>query len=121
MKSTHADKMEIIALRSQLAVYIQHYKKENLAKPIFTRPFRQLWVLLSKNMVNLKEVFHNVKPDKVIGWHRTDFKFHWIQKLKKIRRPKISTAPISLIKKVHKENPLLSPEKIHEKVVWCTR
>ena len=63
-----------------------------------------------------KEVLHIVKPNTFIGWHRTAFKFHWKQKSKKIGRPKISSETISLIKRVHKENPLLSPEKIHEKL-----
>lgn len=57
-----------------------------------------------------------MKPDTVIKWHRTAFKFYWKQKSKKIGRPTISPATISLIKRVHKENPLLSPEKIHEKL-----
>ncbi|WP_303964723.1 integrase core domain-containing protein [Sporosarcina ureae] len=116
MKSRHADKMEIIALRSQLAAYIQHYKKENLPKPRPTRAFKQLWVFLSKYMDKWKEVLHIVKPDTVIRWHRTAFKFYWKQKSKKMGRPKITPATIDLIKRVHKENPLLSPEKIHEKL-----
>lgn len=108
--------MENIALRSQLAAYIQKEKKENRPKPRPTPAFRQLWVLLSKFMPNWKEVLHIVKPDTVIGWHRTAFKFYWKKKSKKMGRPKISPATISLIKRVHKENPLLSPEKIHEKL-----
>jgi putative transposase len=108
--------MENIALRSQLALYIQRYEKENLPKPQPTQTFRQLWVFLSKHLENWKEVLIIVKPDTVIKWHRTAFKFYWKRKSKKYGRPTISNATISLIKRIHKENPLLSPEKINEKL-----
>jgi transposase InsO family protein len=58
-----------------------------------------------------------VKPETVIGWHKTAFKFHWLLKSKKRGRPKISRKTIELIKRIHKENPLLSPKKIHERLV----
>ena len=68
-------------------------------------------------MENWKGVFLIiVKPETVIKWHRTAFKFYWKKKSKIKGRPKISPATISLIKKIHKENPVLSPEKIHEKL-----
>lgn len=112
----HAEKMEIIALRSQLAIYIQKEIKEDRPKPRPTPAFRQLWVFLSKFMKNWKDTLYIVKPDTVIGWHRTAFKIHWKRKSKKIGRPTISSEAISLIKRLHEENPLLSPEKIHEKL-----
>ncbi|GEL77111.1 integrase core domain-containing protein [Tenuibacillus multivorans] len=57
-----------------------------------------------------------VKPETVIKWHRTAFKFYWKFKSKQIGRPTTSRETINLIKRVHKENPLLSPEKIHEQL-----
>ena len=58
-----------------------------------------------------------VKPETVIGWHKTAFKLFWMLKSKRPGRPKVSHATIALIKRIHKENPLLSPEKIHERLV----
>lgn len=58
-----------------------------------------------------------VKPATVIGWRKTAFKLYWKSKSKKIGRPKISSEAIALIKRIHKDNPLLSPEKIHELLV----
>jgi putative transposase len=116
LKSSLEIKLENIALRSQLALYVQRYEKENLTKPRPTQAFRQLWVFLSKHLGNWKDVLIIVKPDTVIKWHRSAFKFYWKQKSRKMGRPKISPATVSLIKRVHKENPLLSPEKIHEKL-----
>lgn len=117
LQSTHAIRMENVALGSQLALYVQRYEKEKLPKPTPTPAFRQLWVLLSKHMGNWSEVLLIVKPETVIRWHRTAFKFHWRRLSKKTGRPTIAPATIQLIKRIHKENPLLSPEKIHERLL----
>lgn len=107
--------MENIALRSQLALYVQRYEKEKLPKPRPTPAFRQLWVFHSKHLGTWKDILVAAKPDTVMRWHRTAFKIHWTRNSKKLGRPKISPATIHLIKRIHKENPLLPPEKIHEK------
>lgn len=117
LKSSQAIKMENIALRSQLALYVQRYEKENIPKPTPTPAFRQLWVLLSKNLANWKEILLVVKPDAVIRWHRIAFKMHWKRLSEKTGRPTISPTTIQLIKCIYKENPLLSPEKIHERML----
>jgi len=57
-----------------------------------------------------------VKPETVIGWHKRAYKFYWRRKSQG-GRPKISHETIALIKRIHKENPTLSPEKIHERLV----
>ncbi|PIC74202.1 integrase core domain-containing protein [Sporosarcina sp. P17b] len=116
-QSTQSVRMENIALRSQLALYVQRYEKEKLPKPTPTPAFRHLWVFLSKYLGHWKEVLTIVQPDTVIRWHRTAFKFHWRRISKKIGRPNISPATIQLIKRIHKENPLLSPEKVHERLL----
>ncbi|WP_198040314.1 hypothetical protein [Sporosarcina ureae] len=108
--------LEIIALKSQLASYVHRFEKEKTPKPRPTPAFRHLWVLLSKHLENWKDSLVMVKPDTVIHWHRTTFKFYWKQKSKIVGRPTISAETIQLIKRIHKENPILSPEKIHEKL-----
>jgi putative transposase len=108
---------EIIALRSQIAVLNQKVIDKKIPKPTVTPAYRQLWVLLSKFYSRWKEDLVIVKPETVIGWHKTAFKFHWLLKSKKRGRPKTSRKTIELIKRIHKENPLLSPKKIHERLV----
>jgi len=115
-KSTNDIKLENIALRSQLALYQQHYEKQKLPKPQPTPAFRQLWVILSKCLAIWDSLIVVVQPKTVIKWHRTAFKLYWKRKSKKTGRPKISQETIKLIKQVHQQNPLLSPEKIHEKL-----
>lgn len=115
-KSSKDIKLENIALRSQLARYQQRFEKQQLPKPAPTPAFRQLWVILSKYLGNWKCHLIVVKPETVIKWHRTAFKLHWRRKSSKPGRPRISHETIKLIKRVHHDNPLLSPEKIHEKL-----
>jgi len=108
--------LEILALRSQLAVLQQQLLNHKIPKPRLTNSFRRLWVWLSKHFGNWKSALVLVKPETVLGWHKRAFKFYWRRKSRG-GRPKISRETIALIKRIHKENPLLSPEKIHERLV----
>ena len=55
-----------------------------------------------------------VKPDIVIKWHRTAFKFYWIWKSRpKVGRPKISREVIALIKQMANENSEWGTPRIH--------
>ncbi len=109
--------IEIAALRSQLSICHQQIINHKIQKPRPTPVFRQLWVLISKLSRDWESYLIIVKPETVIGWHKKAFKFYWMKKSKKSGRPKIAPATIALIKRIHKENPLLSPEKIHERLV----
>lgn len=108
---------EIAALRSQLALFHLKVKSGKMQKPQPTPAFRQIWVLLSKFFPKWKDALMLFKPETVIGWHKTAFKFYWKRKSKKSGRPTISRKTIALIQQIHRENPLLSPEKIHERLV----
>ncbi len=109
--------MEILALRSQLAIVQQNILNRKMPKPLFNPAFRQLWVLLSKTFPNWKSSLILVKPETVIGWRKKAFKIFWTIKSRKPGRPKISAETIALIRTIHKENPLLSPEKIYERLI----
>lgn len=109
--------MEIIALRSQLSLVQQKITNKKIPKPQPTNVFRLLWIFLSKFFGKWKSWLLLVKPETVVAWHRKAFKLFWAFKSRKRGRPKISRKIIALIKKIHKENPLFSPEKIHEHLV----
>lgn len=109
-----AKSLEIIALRSQIALLTEQLENKKIKKSKSNRAFRQLWVLISKLHPNWKPLSAVFKPDTVIRWHKIAFKLHWNKKSKKIGRPPIKKDVINLIKKIHKENPLMSPEKIYE-------
>ena len=107
--------IEILALRSQLSLVQQRIENKKIPKVKTTPVFRLLWVFISKHFYNWKSALIIVKPETVIKWHRKAFKLYWKRKSKR-GRPCISRQTIALIKRIHKENPLLSPEKIHEQL-----
>ena len=72
--------------------------------------FSQIKDLLS----NWIERLSIVKPDTVIKWHRTAFKFYWRWKSKpKGGRPKVSREVIALIKQMANENSEWGAPRIH--------
>ena len=115
--SNAAKDLEILALRSQLALVQKDILAGEMPKPRFKPALRCFWVLLSKIFPAWQNTLVLVKPETVIRWHRTAFKFFWRIKSRKAGRPRISAKTIALIKRLHRENPLLSPEKIYEQLV----
>ena len=65
-------------------------------------------------LLNWKERIVIVKPETVIKWHRSAFKFYWRWKSKsKGGRPRINREVIDLIKQMTNENPLWGVPRIH--------
>ena len=116
MSSAEKD-LEIIALRSQLALLTNQIESKKITKPNSTLAFRQLWVIISILSSKWQSLLELFVPGTVIGWYKDFTKWGWAKKSKRIGRPPISDETIALIKKIHIENPLLSPEKIHEQLV----
>lgn len=112
-----AKNLEIIALRSQLALLTEQLENKKIKKPQANRAYRQLWVLISKFHPKWKSFQSIFKPDTVTRWQKTAFKVHWKKISKPIGRPPLSKEIIAKIRAIHKDNPLLSPEKIHELLV----
>ncbi len=106
--------LEILELRSQLALVHDDIKSKKITKPNSTLAFRQLWVLLSKHKNNWKENLILVVPATVISWHDKIRKWRWRRISNKGGRPPISDEVIEKILMIHDDNPFFSPEKIHE-------
>ena len=106
--------LENLALRSQLALFEQQVLSGKRPKPQPTLAFRILWVYLSKHWSCWRSALMVVKPETVIRWHRQAFRWFWAQKSKQRGRPTISPTTIATIKRIHRENPLWSPERIHD-------
>jgi len=114
--SKRQKELEILALRSQLAFFKKDILLHNIPKPRVDDRFRRLWVFLSKHFDEWQSALILVNPDTVLGWHRRAFKRYWRRKSVG-GRPRISQATIALVKRIHRDNPTLSPEKIHERLV----
>ena len=109
--------LENQALRSIVALAWLAQQKGTIPKPKTDQLFRDQWVYFSKRFSEWKSALAFFKPETVIGWHKTAFKFFWALKSKRRGRPKISRKTIALIKRIYRENPLLSPEKIYERLI----
>lgn len=116
-RSRRALNLENLALRSQLALFEQQVLTGKRPKPQPTPVFRLLWVWLSKYWSNWRTALMVVKPETVIRWHRKGFRWFWAHKSKFRGRPAIEPKTIATIKRVHHENPLWSPERIHDQLV----
>ena len=111
-KTNTEKNMEISALRSQLDFFQCEVVCGKRPKPRVTQQFRRLWVFLSIFFDGWKDSLVIVTPATVIGWHQQGFKAHWRDK-SAAGRPSIPWDIIVLVRKIHRENPELSPEKIH--------
>ena len=109
--------LETLALRSQLALFEQQIIARKRPKPQPTPAFRLLWSWLSQTWPDWRTALLLVTPATVIRWHRKGFRWYWARKSTPRGRPVISPATIALIKRVHGENPLWSPERIHDQLV----
>ena len=118
-KSFFTSRMEIVMLRAQIAEYENAAENSKFNKSDPTPAFRHLAVLFSKlhSRSKLESVMKYVKPATVISWHDRIGSLIWLKKCgKKGGRPPITEEMIELIKEIHEDNKLLSPEKIHEKL-----
>ncbi len=106
-KSRRQLALENVALRQQLII-----QQRTIKKPKITNADRAFWIWLSNIWDNWKSALIVVKPETVIGWHRKGFKYYWRRKSKSVGRPKIDWDLIQLIRKLQKENPLWSPQRI---------
>jgi len=107
--------MRELAMNKQLATFQAQMIDRKIPRPKVTKQFHEFWIFLSQNFDCWKEVLVMFKPDTVLGWNRRRFKNYWRQKSQ--GRPNVSREVIAKIKQIHRENPTLSPEKIHERLV----
>ena len=99
--------LENALLRQQLVMY-----QRTVKRPKILQRDRIFLVWLSKVFSRWKEALVVVRPETVIGWHRLGFKLYWRWKSRRGGRPCIDWSLIKLIRRMHKENPTWSPQRI---------
>ncbi len=98
---------ENLILRQQLIILNRKTKK-----PKLKNIDRIILIWLSRLWSNWKSALIIVKPETLIGWHKIIFKFYWRWKSRKTGRPVTDWELIKLIRKMHKENPTWSAQRI---------
>jgi hypothetical protein len=101
--------LEIVALRQQVAVL-----KRKRPRPQMNSLDRLFWMALRRLWPGWKQVLVIVKPDTVVGWHRTAFRWYWRwRSRRRPGRPRISEELRVLISRLAQENPGWGAPKIH--------
>ena len=101
--------LEILALRQQLAVL-----KRQRPRPPLKAGDRFFWTTLRCLWSRWAEVLLIVKPDTVVGWHRTGFRLYWRWRSRQRGgRPRIAPEVRDLIGRLAQENPDWGAPKIH--------
>ncbi|WP_155522707.1 integrase core domain-containing protein [Salisediminibacterium selenitireducens] len=106
--------LENISLRAQLAHALDQLEKSKSVKRNVTPEFKLISVFLMTLDERLNSVMTLFRPETVIRWQRELFAKHHAKRSVKKGRPCINQDTINLILKIHNDNPLWSPEKIHE-------
>jgi len=104
--------LENLALRQQLAV-----QQRSIKRPKIKNTDRIFWVWLSRIWNNWKSSLIIVKPPTVIGWHKKGFKLYWKWKSRRVGRPNVDWQLIKLIRRMQKENPTWTAQRIQGELV----
>ena len=99
--------LENLMLRQQLNIY-----KRKDKKPKIENIDRMILVWMSKIFTNWKSALVVVKASTLIGWHKKGFKLYWKWKSRRVGRPSINWQLIKLIRRIQKENPTWSAQRI---------
>jgi transposase InsO family protein len=101
--------LEILALRQQVAVL-----KRKRPRPTIHSLDRFFWTTLCRFWNRWRDVLVIVKPDTVIGWHRTGYRLYWRWRSRpRGGRPKIAQEVRVLIRRLADDNPDWGAPKIH--------
>ena len=103
----------VVALQSQLAACCGRIDQKKAPRPKFTQDFRLLWIILSKTMRGWEDLAHLMRPATVVKWHRTAYRMFWRWKWGP-GRPPISAEIQALIRRLSRENPIWSADRIHD-------
>ena len=104
---------EVLALRQQIAVL-----KRKRLRPHLSATDRLFWTLLRGVWSGWADVLVIVKPETVVGWHRTGFRLYWRwRSCLRGGRPKIPEEIRVLIRRLAEENPDWGAPKIHGEIL----
>ena len=104
----------VVALRSQLANRIDRVQQKKEPKPRFTPAFRVVWVVLSRFLEGWDDLAQLMKPATVKRWHRAGYRLLWRWKSRKRGRASLEQEMQALIRKLSRENPLWSAQRIRD-------
>ena len=106
-KSNQGLILENLILRQQLNIY-----KRKSKRPKLENIDRIILVWISRVLSKWKSALVVVKVATLIGWHKKGFKLYWKRKSRRVGRPSIDWQLIKLIRRMQKENPIWTAQRI---------
>jgi len=101
--------LEVLALRQQVAVF-----KRRQPRPRLRSSDRLFWTTLRRLWSGWKDVLVVVKPETVVGWHRSGFRLYWRWRSRhRAGRPKITDEIRGLVRRLAEENANWGAPRIH--------
>ena len=101
LRSRVSLRMEILALRHQLALY-----RRSIRRPPIRPSDRMVWAWLARHWDRWREVLVFVQPATVLAWQRRRFRDHWARlSRKQPGRPAVSRELRPLIREISTANP----------------
>ncbi len=101
--------LEVLALRQQVAAL-----KRKRPRPPLNSSDRLFWAALRRFWSHWADVMVIVKPETVVGWHRTGFRLYWRWRSRpRGGRPKITDDVRGLVRQLAADNPDWGAPKIH--------
>ena len=104
-------KQSLILENLMLIQQLNIYKRKN-KKPKIENIDRIILVWISKIFSKWKSALVVAKVSTVISWHKKGFRLYWRRKSRRVGRPNIDWPLIKLIRKMQKENPIWSAQRI---------
>ena len=104
----------IVALSSQLASCKQRVEQKKAPRPRFSPAFRMLWVILSRFLEGWENLAQLMKPATVKRWHKQGWRLYWRWRSRRRGHPALDQEMRGLIRKLSRENPLWSAERIRD-------
>ena len=110
----------IVALSGQLAACQQRVEQEKQPRPRFRPAFRLLWVILSRVLEGWEDLAHLMKPATVKRWHKQGWRLYWCRRSRRRGRPSLDREMRGVIRRLSRENPLWSAERIRDTLLSYT-
>jgi transposase InsO family protein len=107
LRTRHDLGLEILALRQQVAVL-----KRKHPRPRLNNLDRLFWLALRRLWSRWADALILVKPETVIGWHRTGFRLYWRVRSGGGGR-KIGGDVFEMVRRIARENPSWGAPRIH--------
>jgi putative transposase len=104
----------IVPLSSQLAAHQRRVEHRQQPRPRLSPALRVLWVILSRVLEGWEDLAQLMKPATVKRWHRQGWRLYWRWRSRRRGRPSLDQEMRGLIRRLSRENPLWSAERIRD-------